>query len=152
MRVKKGIVGMCMALALATMATVPAFAAESTPATSETAVVSSTVDGEKVARGVLSGYNQTSVSGNREGSFMVNVSGSGSPFAGCTLKTSGFSSNAEIKIRVMCGEDEKIGWKTFGSDTEFKNIAMWFVEPGGYKVEYKVENNAATGTIQCWIY
>ncbi len=156
---RKNVVGMCMALVLTTMSSVPVFAAEnpSAPATAEP-VVEAPVLADASDEGIqpygsLSGYNQKSISGTGDSYFNVEVSGSGSPFAGCTLKTSNFSENAEIEIRVLYGDNkEKIGWKSFGPNTEFKNIAMWGVEPGRYKVEYKIKNNNATGTIQCWIY
>lgn len=162
---KKGLIGLCMALVLTITAAVPAFAAEVTPGVAtETAAVSSdiqilsgdmqivdvTEQGPQV-RGSLSGYKSMNVSGSGTGSFVVDVSGSWSPWAGCTLKTSGFSSNATIEISVKYGNDVKFT-KILGPNTEAKNIAMLNVSPGGYTVEVKIQNNSNTGNIQVWIY
>lgn len=154
---KRGLIGMCMALALVVTSVIPAFAAEvSQPSTSSPQIVEvSAKAANEVAtpRGSLSGYKSVNVSGNVDGYFVVDVSGSGSPWAGCTLKTSGFSDNATIQMRVVDGHgNEKVGWRSFGPNTEAKNIPMAFVEAGGYKVYVKVANNSNTGNITCWIY
>ena len=160
---KKGFVGMCMAMILAVTAVVPAFAAEASEApkasiASDTIEVTSgdlqmvdvTDDGPQ-ARGSLSGYRSINVSGSGTGSFVVDVSGSWSPWAGCTLKTSGFSSNATIEISVCYGDDVKCT-KILGPNSEVKNIAMLNVDAGGYTVKVNIKNKSNTGNIQVWIY
>lgn len=160
---KRGLIGMCMAAVLAITAVVPAFAAEVpeapvAPATSNSIEVTSgdlqivdvTDDGPQT-KGSLSGYRSINVSGSGTGSFVVDVNGSYSPWAGCTLKTSGFSSNATIDISVCYGDDVKCT-KTLGPNSEVKNIAMWNISAGGYTIKINVHNNSNTGNIQVWIY
>lgn len=160
----KGLVGMCMVLALTITAVVPAFAAEIPNTSAEVSTVTSDmqvtsgdmkltdVTGDGVqTRGSLSGYRSINVSGSGEGSFVVDVSGSWSPWAGCTLKTSGFSDNSTIEISVCYGDDVKFT-KVLGPNTEAKNIAMLNVSPGGYTIKLHVEGNSNVGNITVWFY
>lgn len=159
---KKGLICMCMAAVLAITAVVPAFAAEIPETLTSTAsnsieitsgnlqMVDVTNDGLQT-RGSLSGYRSISVSGSGTGSFVVDVNGSYSPWAGCTLKTSGFSSEATIDISVCYGNDVKCS-KTLGPNTEVKNIAMLNVSAGGYTIKINVHNNSNKGNITVWIY
>lgn len=142
---KRGFIGMCMALVLTFISAVPAFAAE----VSEVPEVSkSTV----VTYGSLSGYASVDAPAlSFIGHFVVDVNGTWSPIAGCTLKTEGFSPNATIEISVCYGDDVKLT-KILGSNTEIKNIPMYNVSPGGYTVNCTVKDNSAAGKVTIWVY
>lgn len=162
---KKTLVSLCMALALMVTAAVPAFAAEATPdvatepavstakltVSHEDMVLEDVAEKDAQTRGTLSGYGSTTAPKSGSGSFTVNVNGSWSAWAGCTLKTSGFSSNATIKITVKYGDSEKCS-KILGPENEVTNIPIWGVTAGGYTIEYEVQNSTTNGTIQVWIY
>ncbi len=154
---KRSIIGMCMALVLTITAVMPAFAAENSGTPSDIVVTSGDMEIVDVTnngpqtRGSLSGYRSMDVIGSGEGSFIVDVSGSWSPWAGCTLKTSGFSNNATVEVSVCYGDDVKFT-KVLGPNSEVKNIAMLNVSPGGYTIKLHVENNSNTGNLTVRIY
>ena len=150
---------MCLALVIAITAVMPAFATEVSTITEDVKITSgdlqivavSDVDDAKETRGVLSGYRSITVSGSGTGSFMVDVNGSYSLWAGCTLKTSGFTTDAKVRITVLYDDDVKLT-KILGPNTEITDIVMWNVSAGGYTVEYQIEGNSNVGQIQVWIY
>lgn len=160
----KGLVGMCMVFALTITAVVPAFAAEVPNTSAKVATVASDMkvtsgnmkltdvpDNVLRVNGSLSGYRSVDMSGSGDGFFVVDVSGKWSAWAGCTLKTSGFSDNATIEVSVYYGNDKKFT-KVLGPNTEAKNIAMFNVSPGGYTVKLHVKNNSNVGNLTVWFY
>lgn len=108
-------------------------------------------------RGVLSGYGNgtTPHSGDywpSEGEFYFDVTGSWSPFAGCTIKTEGFATNDIITVIVYNPNGEKIVTKYLtGTNDEEKNIPIFNVSPGRYRV-YFYTTTGMPGTVHCWIY
>lgn len=64
-------------------------------------------DNNAKAKGSLSGYRSMNIQGSGSASFIVDVNGSWSPWAGCTLKTSGFGSNTTIDVQVCYGNAVK---------------------------------------------
>lgn len=155
--IKKGIMGMCMALVMSITTVVSAFADEVSVASNSIDVASSNLELVDVIedtpqpRGLLSGYGSRDCTGSGEGSFVIDVNGTFAVFAGCTLKTSGFSTDSTIEISVCYGNDVKCS-KILGPNSEVKNIAIWNVSPGGYTIKVKVNNNSNTGNITVWIY
>ena len=157
----RGFIGMCMALVLTFTSAIPAFAAEDSevPEVSNSTVVtlgesegSDVTDSEPVPYGSLAGHKKVDAPAmSFIGHFVVDVNGSWSPIAGCTLKTEGFSPNATIEISVCYGDDVKCT-KILGPNTEVKNIPMYNVSPGGYTVKCTVRDNSAAGTVEIWIY
>lgn len=117
-----------------------------------------------VPYGSLSGYVSQNIpiniSKEQNVYIPIEVSGSWSPWAGCTLKTSGFPENTQLQLRVCyhvgpndgSQDVEKIGWKSFGPSTEYTNIPMINVEPGNYRIYIEVIGNTGSGTVECWIY
>lgn len=93
------------------------------------------------------------IQGSGIASFIVDVNGSWSPWAGCTLKASGFSSNTTIDVQVCYVNDVKCS-KRLGPNSEVKNIAMLNVSPGGYTIKFTVNSNASNNTenLTVWIY
>ncbi len=158
---KRGFIGMCMALVLTFISAVPAFAAEvsEVPEVSKSTVVTfgeleglDVTDSEPVPYGSLSGYASVDAPAlSFIGHFVVDVNGTWSPIAGCTLKTEGFSPNATIEISVCYGDDVKLT-KILGPNTEIKNIPMYNVSPGGYTVNCTVKDNSAAGKVTIWVY
>lgn len=155
--IKKQVFGLFMAMVMAISLSVPAFAAETPSVSPDIGVTSGDMQIVEVTdegiqtRGSLSGYRCVEAIGSGTGFFVVDVSGSWSPWAGCTLKTSNFSSDATIEITVRYGDEVKFT-KTLGPNTEVRNIAMLNVSPGGYTVDVKIENNSNRGTIEAWFY
>lgn len=158
---KRGFIGMCMAFVLTFTSAVPAFAAEASGVSevSNSTVVTfvdlediNATNNEPVPYGSLSGYKSVETPAlSFKGSFVVDVNGSWSPWAGCTLKTEGFSDNATIEISVCYGDDVKFT-KILGPNSEATNIAMLNVSPGGYTVNCTVKDNSNAGRITIWIY
>lgn len=157
---KRGFISICMALMMTFVSAMPAFAAEApvTPIVSNDIVVTSgnlqivdASENDAVPYGSLSGYRSVNVKGSGTAEFVVDVNGSWSPWAGCTLKTSGFSSEATIEISVCYGSDVKCT-RTLGPNSEVKNIAMLNVDPGGYTIKLNIKNNSNTGNITVWVY
>lgn len=122
-----------------------AFAAESNNINNNSAV-------EKVIqpRGVLSGYNNTYTS-KSSGSFTFNVTGSWSPYAGCTIKTEGFSSSSSITVSVYDSSGYCKTTQTLGTNTAMENITIFNVPTGTYTIKYSISSPSA-GTIHVWIY
>ena len=104
-------------------------------------------------RGVLSGYayyNYTA--GNTsDGSFPLYVSGSWSPFAGWTAKTS-FASGSYITLYLTRPDGSQIGNGIQLNPTdEVTNMSLWNVPTGTYYVHYSIYSSVS-GTIEVWIY
>ena len=108
-------------------------------------------------RGVLSGYNNGTTDHtddwySQDGDFYVDVTGSWSAFAGCSLKTEGFASDDCVIIHVYDESGtEKCSATLEGSSAEKKNIAIFNVSPGRYHVTFWVYSHTP-GTVHCWIY
>lgn len=155
----KSFVGISMVIALTITSVIPAFAAETTEASSNVQILSGDLQVVDITnnnietKGSLSGYRSMNIQGSGSASFIVDVNGSWSPWAGCTLKTSGFSSNTTIDVQVCYGNDVKCS-KRLGPNSEVKNIAMLNVSPGGYTIKFTVNGNASnnTGNLTVWIY
>lgn len=154
---KKSIFATCMALVLTFMTIVPAYATEASVGSSDIKIISGNLQVEDVTdniaqtRGNLSGYKCMAIKGSGSASFVMDVSGSWSPWAGCTLKSTDFSPNTTIEVTLRLGDDEKFK-RTLGPNTEVRNIAMLNVDPGGYTVEITVNNNSNKGYLHIWIY
>ena len=104
--------------------------------------------------GTLSGYGSGSISGSNthDGEFWVDVTGTWSSFAGCTIKTSGFSENDSVIVTVYDQSgNQKCSRQLEGSSSEKKNIPIFNVSPGRYHVTIWVSSRQA-GIVQCWIY
>ena len=99
--------------------------------------------------GSLSGYGHKYDSNT--GSFTFSVSGSWSPYAGCTIKTEGFSSSSRIVVSVYDSSGSSKTSQTLGANDAKENIAIFNVSPGTYTVKYSIAN-PSSGTIHVWIY
>ena len=137
--------GLILALMLMFSCNAIAFAAESNNSNN-----SSVVEEVVQPRGVLSGYNNTYTS-KISGSFTVNVTGSWSAYAGCTIKTEGFSSSSSITVSVYDSSGSCKTTKTLGANEAKENIAILNVSPGTYTVIYSM-TKPSSGTIHVWIY
>ena len=115
----------------------------------ESAMTMNTALNEVQPRGSLSGYGSKYAYGSS--SFSLSVNGSWSPFAGCTIKTEGFSSNSTISVSVYDSSGSCKTTKTLGPNDEKANIAIFNVSPGTYKISYTVDN-PSNGTVSVWIY
>lgn len=104
---------------------------------------------EKSVNGSLSGYGYKY--DTTDGSFTISVEGSWSPFAGCTIKTEGFSSSSQITVGVYDSEGSCKTTKTLGANDEKANIAIFNVPVGTYTIRYSILNPSG-GSIQVWIY
>ena len=151
---KKRIAGLCMALTFVFASAIPAFAAEpnlQSEIPADSVEIIDETNSEAQPCGTLSGYRSIDLSGEGDKSFIVDVNGMSSAWAGCTLKTSGFSSEATLDITVKYG-DTTMCHKILGPNSEARNIALWGVSSGGYTVEVTIKNNTNTGNLQIWIY
>lgn len=74
----------------------------------------------QVMTGSLSGYGHKYDS--RTGSFTFSVSGSWSPYAGCTIKTEGFSNSSKISVRVYDSNGSSKTSQTLGANDAKENI------------------------------
>lgn len=136
---------------------VTAFAAETTVA--DISVSSNdTVDeanSEGTFYGSLSGYASHThhASDSRYGSFTIQVSGSWSPWAGLTVKTSFPDGNCTFgTLHLTRPDGTQIGDTLRPSaNGEIKNVALYNVPAGTYTVHYSVESTC-DGTIEVYIY
>lgn len=163
----KQMLTMMLALALVFSLSIPAFAAEvrndefsiaNALTTEETLGAESTEESSTIQpRGVLSGYGNgtTGQSGDywpSDGEFYFDVTGSWSPFAGCTIKTEGFIENDCVLVYVYNEDGDVIVEKELiGSSAEIKNIPIFNVSPGRYRVYFLVRSSIP-GTVHVWIY
>lgn len=102
-----------------------------------------------VPYGSLSGYGQRTVSAT--GSFTMQVNGSWSPWAGCTIRTEGFDSQTVNEVHVYDESGNEKAKATLNGNMEIANLAMLNVSPGKYKVSYGM-SMPSTGTIIVQIY
>lgn len=110
-------------------------------------------------RGSLSGYGHEWHSGGSNLDFFdFEVTGSWSPWAGCTVKTEGFPSSASIAYRLVRREgNSEISMFPDNSDRwingngEDKNIPLLNVSPGTYRLYYQSYFGDA-GTVHCYVY
>lgn len=135
------ILALVSSLALIFLCNVISYASESN--------VGTEVNSEKSVNGSLSGYGYKY--DNTDGSFTISVDGSWSPFAGCTIKTEGFSSSSQITVSVYDSEGSCKTTKTLGANDEKANIAIFNVPVGTYTIRYSILNPSG-GSIQVWIY
>ncbi len=105
--------------------------------------------GTQLLQGSLSGYGYKYDSNS--GSFTFTVSGAWSPFAGCTLKTEGFSSSSTLTISVYDSSGSCKTTQTLGPNENKANIAIFNVPTGTYTVKYSM-SWPSSGSIQVWIY
>lgn len=99
--------------------------------------------------GSLSGYGYKY--DDNDGSFSFAVNGSWSPYAGCTIKTEGFSNTTSVTVKVYDSNGSCKTTKTMGANDEKGNIAIFNVPTGTYTVRYSMTNPSG-GSIQVWIY
>lgn len=99
--------------------------------------------------GSLSGYGYKY--DDNDGSFSFAVNGSWSPYAGCTIKTEGFSNSTSVTVKVYDSNGSCKTTKTLGANDEKGNIAIFNVPIGTYTVRYSMSNPSG-GSIQVWIY
>lgn len=98
--------------------------------------------------GVLEGYGSKTAYGDNNFTFYVN--GSWSPYAGCTVKTSGFTcSSVAIGLYDASGAC-KASMQLSGND-EKRNYALFNVSPGLYTVRYAL-STPCTGSVYVWVY
>ena len=103
-------------------------------------------------RGSLSGYGHRYVnSWENAGNFTVNVSGSGSPWAGCTFKTEGFSSSDGVTLTLLKPDGGQAHAPITVNGSGEVQFAFLFAGTGNYTVKYGHHGGTA-GTIHCYIY
>ena len=82
------------------------------------------------------------------------------PYNEWTVKTSGFSSVAEITCTLISSEGRLVGSETMTGNQEIKNIDLYQTElkTGTYTLRIEVYQNglvydkSATGSIEVWVY
>lgn len=103
-------------------------------------------------RGSLSGYGHRYVNSyENAGSFTVNVQGSGSPWAGCTFKTEGFSSSDGVTLTLLKPDGGQAHAPIPIDGNGEVQFAFLFAGTGNYTVKYGHHGGTA-GTIHCYIY
>ena len=102
-----------------------------------------------VPYGSLSGYGQRTTSAT--GSFKMQVNGSWSPWAGCTIRTEGFKSATVNEVHVYDESGNEKAKATLTGNMEVANLAMVNVSPGKYTVSYAM-SMPSDGTIIVQIY
>lgn len=154
MKLRKHLFTLILTISVIFNISVPAFASNVV----EQNIEKNTVEFSSIQpRGVLSGYGQgsTNHSGNyfpHEGEFWFDVTGSWSVFAGCTIKTDGFSNDDIVTVTVYDQDgNEKCSKNLEGATDEKKNIPIFNVSPGRYHVTIWVLSGTP-GTVKCWIY
>lgn len=117
--------------------------------------VDTTSESQIQPRGSLSGYGSQYTSGNVSGQFNLSVTGSWSPWAGCTVKFEGFPNGTTIYyslINVNTGSTVfSRSFTTSSSDIDDNNIPMVNVSPGTYRLTWSL-STAKSGTIHCYVY
>lgn len=152
----KWIIALSFAIILCLGMTVTVSAAElSTKTISEANAEDVTIQ----PRGSLSGYgHEWHGGGSGIDYFDFTVSGSWSPWAGCTVKTEGFPSSASTAYRLVRLDggseiamfpDNADRW--LNGNNEDKNIPLFNVSPGTYRLYYQCYFGDS-GTVHCWVY
>lgn len=117
--------------------------------------VNTASEGQIQPRGSLSGYGSQYTSGNLNGSFSFSVTGSWSPWAGCTVKFDGFPNGTTIDYTLTNVDTGATifnrSFTTSSNDIDDNNIPMTNVSPGTYRLYWSL-SNAKTGTIHCYVY
>ena len=149
-----------LAITLCLSIPLSASAAEKDMATDIETVVTPDESTEEPVRpyGSLSGYGQQYTNGNISGSFEFNVTGSWSPWAGCTVKFDDFPAGSVINFRLvevssgrwMFGNSDR-SFTVTSSDNEDNNIPLLNVSPGTYRLMWTIVGTER-GTVRCYIY
>ena len=126
------------------------------PTIGDTHVISNEKDIQP--RGSLSGYGSQYTNYQYGGSFTFQVNGSWSPWAGCTVRFTGFPDNTYVTYKL---EDLTSGRQYFDrgftitsssqGDEGDHNIAMANVSPGTYRLTWNVYSSV-NGLIHCHVY
>lgn len=110
-------------------------------------------------RGVLSGYGSQYTNGNLQGSFDFEVTGSGSPWAGCTVRFTGFPTGAILNYSLVEVSTGRVFFShTFTikdsvqADEGDHNIPLLNVSTGTYRLKWSNVDHTDNGTIHCHIY
>ena len=117
--------------------------------------VNSTSENQIQPRGSLSGYGSQNTSGRASGQFSFSVTGSWSPWAGCTVKFDGFPNGTTFYYTLTnVDTGATIFSRTFtttSNDIDDNNIPMVNVSPGTYRLSWSL-STAKSGTIHCYVY
>ena len=102
--------------------------------------------------GSLSGYSNFHFEkgDTSTGPFPIQVTGSWSPWAGCTIKTE-FDDYANITVYLTRPDGSKIGDTFTFSKSQEHAFTIFNVPTGEYKVCYSIDTNSS-GNITVWIY
>lgn len=110
-------------------------------------------------RGSLSGYGSQYTNSNPQGSFEFEVNGSWSPWAGCTVRFTGFPVNSVLNYSLIEVDTGRVFFShtfTITSDAQADkgdhNIPMLNVSPGTYRLQWTNIGVYDNGTIHCHVY
>lgn len=117
--------------------------------------VNTSSEGQIQPRGSLSGYGSQYTSSKISGQFSFSVTGSWSPWAGCTVKFENFPNGTTIYYTLT---NVNTGTSMFSrsftissNDLDDNNIPLANVSPGTYCLSWSLSNSNA-GTIRCYVY
>lgn len=117
--------------------------------------VNTASEGQIQPRGSLSGYGSQYTSSSVSGEFNFSVTGSWSPWAGCTVKFEGFPNGTTIYYTLTNVDTGTSmfsrSFTTSSNDIDDNNIPMTNVSPGTYRLNWRIPT-ADSGKIHCYVY